>query len=51
MEERHARKKAEIELELVAICMKRLGEDMAGEAGPLGVEKQGDDLGCGDPDS
>ena len=39
---RHAREKAEIEVESVSMCTVRLGEDRASEEGPLGVEKQGD---------
>ena len=42
MEQRHARERAEIEVELISMCTVRLGEDKASEEGPLGVKKQGD---------
>ena len=42
MEQRHARERAEIEVETVSMCTVRLGEDKASEEDPLGVEKQGD---------
>ena len=45
IEERHAKKKVEIEVGTIAICMERLGEERVSEVGPLGVENQGDDLG------
>ena len=48
MEKRHAGERVEIEVEPVAICTERLGEDMASEAGYFGVEKQGDSFGLYD---